>query len=105
MLTQIESTEQFESTLNGYSPLLVEFFQPWCKYCQAFFPTLKEFAAQETIPVIQVSGEEFPQIFDAYGVDTFPTLIVFRGGQPFAKHVGSMPMLELQNWVNEALQA
>lgn len=55
MLTQIESTEQFESALNGYSPLLVEFFQPWCKYCQAFFPTLKEFAAQETIPVIQVS--------------------------------------------------
>lgn len=105
MLTQIESTEQFESAVNGYSPLLVEFFQPWCKYCQAFFPTLEEFAAQGTIPVIQVSGGEFPQIFDAYGVDSYPTLIVFRGGQPFAKHAGSMPMEELKNWVEEALQA
>ena len=105
MLTQIESTEQFESAVNGYSPLLVEFFQPWCKYCQAFFPPLEEFAAQGTIPVIQVSGAEFPQIFDAYGVDSYPTLIVFRGGQPFAKHAGSMPMEELKNWVEEALQA
>ena len=105
MLTQIESTEQFESAVNGYSPLLVEFFQPWCKYCQAFFPTLEEFAAQGTIPVIQVSGEEFPQIFDAYGVDSYPTLIVFRGGQPFAKHAGSMPMEELKNKDKKALQA
>ncbi len=55
--------------------------------------------------MIQVSGEEFPQIFDAYGVDSYPTLIVFRGGQPFAKHAGSMPMEELKNWVEEALQA
>lgn len=55
--------------------------------------------------MIQVSGEEFPQIFDAYDVDSYPTLIVFRGGQPFAKHAGSMPMEELQNWVEEALQA
>lgn len=105
MMNEIKSVEQFEEAVNGYSPLLVEFFQPWCQYCKAFRPTLEEFAQEGTIPVIQVSGEEFPQIFDAYGIDSYPTLIVFRGGQPFEKHAGLMDLNDLQQFVNEALQA
>lgn len=104
MLKQTQSVNDFETTIKTESPVLVEFFQPWCPYCKAFFPTLKAYSEEAgSLPVIQVSGEEFPQIFEAYGIQSYPTLMVFKDGQPVFKEEGGLEMPALKEFIAEGL--
>lgn len=102
MLHEITSVENFEEAIQG-SKVLMEFFQPWCHFCQGFQPTIEEYAnLSSSIPTYQVSGEKFPQIFDAFGVDSFPTLMVFEYGKPVLKESGGMELGQLQEFVAQA---
>lgn len=104
MLHEVTSVNDFETLTKEYPQCLVEFFQPWCPYCKAFFPTLKAYSEEAgTLPVIQVSGESFPQIFEAYGIQSYPTLMVFKNGQPVFKEEGGLEMPALKEFVAEGL--
>lgn len=104
MLHPVTSVQDFENSVNEYEACVVEFFQPWCPYCKAFFPTLQAYAEEAgSLPVIQVSGEEFPQIFEAYGIQSYPTVMIFKNGQPVLKEEGGMEMNELKEFVQEGL--
>lgn len=100
MLKQAQSVSDFEQTIQTQSPLLVEFFQPWCPYCKAFFPTLEAYASRpDSIEVMQVNGEELPQVFEAYGIESYPTVMVFVQGQPVLKEEGGMEMARLEQFI------
>lgn len=104
MLRQASSVNDFENFINENSQCLVEFFQPWCPYCKAFYPTLEEYAGQPgSIAAMQVSGEEFPQIFEAYGIESYPTLMVFKDGNPVFKEEGGLEMDQLKEFISEGL--
>lgn len=104
MLHPVTSVEDFQKSVADNKEWLVEFFQPWCPYCKAFFPTLKAYSEEAgTLPVIQVSGEEFPQIFEAFGIESYPTLMVFKNGQPVLREEGGLEMDELKQFVAQGL--
>lgn len=104
MLHPVASIEDFESSVGEYEACVVEFFQPWCPYCKAFFPTLQAYSEQAgSLPVIQVNGEDFPQIFEAYNIQSYPTVMVFKNGQPVLKEEGGMEMDELKAFIQEGL--
>ena len=101
MLKKITSVQEFEQAINQ-PVVLMEFFQPWCHFCQAFQPTLEQFGEMGIVPSYQTSGEEFPQIFEAYNIESYPTLIMFRSGKPVLKEEGGMTIDQLQNFVAQA---
>ncbi len=104
MLHEVTSVNDFETLIQENPSCLVEFFQPWCPYCKAFFPTLQAYSEEEgSLPVIQVSGEAFPQIFEAYGIQSYPTLMVFKNGTPVFKEEGGLEMGELKEFIAEGL--
>lgn len=105
MLKQAQSVTDFENTINTESPVLVEFFMPWCPYCKAFFPNLEAYAAESgSIPVMQVNGEALPQVFEAYGIESYPTVMVFVDGQPVLKEEGGMEVPELKEFIDQAIR-
>lgn len=103
-MKQAQSVSDFEQTIQSGSPVLVEFYQPWCPCCKAFFPTLEAYAQNPgSVEVMQVNGEEFPQIFEAAGIEGCPTVMVFVNGQPVSKEEGSMTIAELEQFLSEAV--
>jgi thioredoxin 1 len=70
-------------------PVLVEFYADWCPTCQAMAPTLEKLA--EEMPdakIVRVNVDDSPQLAARYGIDSIPSLLVFKDGQVIAAHVG-----------------
>ncbi len=87
------TTENFqEEVLNQKGLVLVDFWAAWCGPCKMLAPTVSQIAeAHPEIKVCKVNVEENPALADAYGINTIPTLILFKDGQKVNQSVGLVP--------------
>lgn len=85
------STAEFETqVLEAETPVLVDFWATWCNPCRTIAPEVdavaSEFAGRAK--VLKLDVDENPEIARRYGVQSIPTLIVFKGGQKVSELVG-----------------
>lgn len=83
----------FESAVAAVDYLFVDFHAPWCGHCKRLAPQLDEaapvLAALSTpIVVAKVNAEKYKKLGSKYGVDGFPTLMLFDHGVP-TEYTGS----------------
>lgn len=74
-------------------PVLVDFWAAWCGPCRAVAPTVEELATEYTgkLKVVKVDVDENPEVSGRYGVQSIPTLLVFKGGEVVERMVGAYP--------------
>ncbi|KAG8953618.1 protein disulfide-isomerase precursor [Tulasnella sp. 424] len=78
------TSENFESTVNKESLILVEFFAPWCGHCKSLAPQYEEAATtlkEKGVPLAKVDCVDQADLCSAQGVTGYPTLKVFRNGE------------------------
>jgi thioredoxin 1 len=80
-----------EQVLHGDKPVLVDFWTEWCPPCKMIAPILEEIEAErgDRLTIAKVNGDESPQLARRYDVMGFPTLILFRDGEPVQRIVGA----------------
>ena len=85
------STADFDAqVLESESPVLVDFWAVWCGPCRAIAPSVEAVAEEFSgrAKVFKLNVDENPEIAGRYGVQSIPTLIVFKGGQKVGELVG-----------------
>ncbi|WP_251198480.1 thioredoxin [Anaerotardibacter muris] len=92
--------EQFQTKVLGASePVMVDFFATWCGPCKMLAPVLEEVASEVAgkASVYKVDIDREIELAQAYNVQSVPTLIVFKDGQPVQQMVGVQPKQVLVN--------
>ena len=71
-------------------PVLVELGAPWCGPCKALGPIVDRIADENVgrLKVAKVDIDDSPRVARRYGIRSVPTILVFRGGEKAAQHVG-----------------
>lgn len=79
-----------EEVLKSETPVLVDFTATWCGPCRALSPIVDQIAEEleGKVKVGKLDVDDSPGTAGKYGVRGVPTLMVFRGGERAAQHVG-----------------
>jgi thioredoxin 1 len=80
-----------EEVLDSRVPVLVDFATAWCQPCRVLAPVLARLAAENVgrLKVVQVAGDESPELAARFSVKGYPTVIAFHGGAEKARHLGA----------------
>jgi len=103
---QAVSDDTFEAeVLQASTPVLIDFWAPWCGPCRAIGPVVEEIAREYSgkLKVVKMNVDDNPRTPSRYGVRGIPNLIVFQGGQVKEQIVGAVPKSKLVNAVSQVV--
>jgi thioredoxin 1 len=103
----METSEKksFADIIRGDKPVLVDFSAEWCGPCKMMPPILRELKEKmgDRITILKLDIDRNPAVASAYGIQSVPTLIVFRGGQVRWRQSGVVRAEELRSVLESVL--
>ena len=96
--------DNFEKSIaNGVA--LVDFWAEWCGPCKMQLPIIEEFSSEMEgkATIGKVNVDEELELAQSFGIQSIPTLILFKDGKPIKKLVGLHSKESLYEEVNQVL--
>jgi thioredoxin 1 len=97
-ITHLTSDTFKNAVSSAATPLLVDFWAPWCGPCKAIAPVLDELATEfdGRISIAKVDIDQNEAIAAEYGIRAIPTMLLFKGGKVIEQIVGMLPKAALK---------
>ncbi|MBI3770317.1 MAG: thioredoxin [Deltaproteobacteria bacterium] len=95
---QVVSDDTFQrEVLQASTPVLIDFWAPWCGPCKAIGPVVEELAGDYSgrLKVVKMNVDDNPRTPAQFGVRGIPNLILFKGGEVKEQIVGAVPKAHL----------
>ena len=91
---------------SGKTPVIVDFWAPWCEPCKQLTPLLEKFTAQTkgAVRLGKVNVDENPAISQQLRIQSVPTVCVFFQGQPVDGFTGALPESGLKDFFDRVLK-
>ena len=102
MATVALTEENFQHHVDQPGTLVIDWWAPWCGPCRAFAPIYDSAAEQHADVVFgKVNTEEQPELAGAFGIQSIPTLMVFRDQILLFARPGMLPPAQLDELVQK----
>jgi thioredoxin 1 len=98
MTTAVTEQSFEEEVLQSEKPVIVDFWAEWCGPCHAVAPVLDRIVDERNgdLKLVKVNIDEQPALSQRYGVQSIPTMILFKDGEPAAAAIGAQPKPALE---------
>jgi thioredoxin 1 len=92
--------------LKSKTPVLVDFWAPWCRPCIMAAPVLEELAEEYAgkITIAKLDVDQNAKTAVSYNIMAIPNLIIFKDGKPVSQIVGYKPKDELKRDLDAVLK-
>ncbi|XOV93516.1 MAG: thioredoxin [Bacteroidota bacterium] len=97
---ELQVVEQSKTT-----PVLVDFWAPWCGPCQVIGPVLEELVteAQGKWKLVKVNVDESQELAAKFGVRGIPNIKLFIDGKVTSEQTGALPKYQMEKWLEEQI--
>lgn len=104
-VTQITQASFEAEVLKSTTPVVVDFYAPWCGPCKVLSPRLDKVADAYAgrVKVVKVNVDQAQELAGRYEIRGVPALLVFSGGQVTQAAVGLQSEQELKALLERAL--
>ena len=92
------TSASFEAeVLRSSEPVLVDFWATWCPPCRMIAPAIDALAGEYAgrVKVAKLDVDEAPDVAEKFGIQSIPTLLVFKDGRVVEQRVGALPQAEM----------
>ena len=100
LATPIRLTDMnFMDAVNKYSLLVVDFWAAWCGPCRTVSPTIEQLATELAGKVVfgKLNVDENPITANSFGIQSIPTIAIFKNGRNIDGFVGAVSKSQMQN--------
>ena len=100
---EVDKEDLLHVLVNSDIPVVVDFWAPWCGPCIQMAPAFEE--ASKTLSLLvqflKVNTEEHQGLGAIYGIESIPTMIVFKGTKEQERVSGAMSASRLVSWTKQ----
>ncbi len=95
-----------QAVLKSKTPVLVDFWAPWCRPCIMAAPVLEELAEEYAgkLTIAKLDVDQNAKTAASYNIMAIPNLIIFKDGKPVSQIVGYKPKAELKRDLDTVLK-
>jgi thioredoxin 1 len=104
-ITEVTDSNFQAEVIESETPVLVDFWAPWCGPCRIVHPVLEQIADErgEALKIVKLNVDENQQTAATFEILSIPTLILFKGGAEAKKVIGAYPKKRLEAEIEPVL--
>ncbi|MDA8600686.1 thioredoxin [Burkholderiaceae bacterium] len=89
------------------TPVLVDFWAPWCGPCKTLGPLLERVETDYAgrFKLVKIDSDQEQQLAGAFGIRSIPTCVLLMNGQPVDGFTGAIPEGEIKAFLDKHLPA